>query len=150
MGREEMRMTGSFLVSSSWSTSHTGCPSSPFSSWSSWGSGVGREEECACPAVQCRGWSMQVKTCSVGLARLLSLINEQEMFLEGMVEQPNTVSRELRLASVADRCECRSVWTYPPGLPPIWTTSSCWTWLDSYNFWKLQHPPVTSTIHFLV
>ena len=61
------------------------------------------KEECACPAVQCRGWLMQVKTCSVGLARSLSLINEQEMFLEEMVEQPNTVCRELRLASVADR-----------------------------------------------
>ena len=55
------------------------------------------------PVLQCRGWLMQVKTCSVGLARSLSLINEQEMFLEEMVEQPNTVCRELRLASVADR-----------------------------------------------
>ena len=45
---------------------------------------------------------MQMNTCSVGLARSLSL-NEQEMFLEEMVEQPNTVCRELRLASVADR-----------------------------------------------
>ena len=46
---------------------------------------------------------MQMNTCSVGLARSQSLINEQEMFLEEMVEQPNTVCRELRLASVADR-----------------------------------------------
>ena len=45
---------------------------------------------------------MQVKTCSVGLARSLSL-NEQEMFLEDIVEQPNNVCRDLRLASVADR-----------------------------------------------
>merc|ERR1719186_1414259 len=47
-------------------------------------------------------------------ARSLSLINEQEMLLEEMVEQPNSVCRELTLASVADRCECRSVWNYPP------------------------------------
>ena len=47
---------------------------------------------------------MQMNTCSVGLlARSLYLINDQEMFLEEMVEQPNTVCRELRLASVADR-----------------------------------------------
>ena len=61
---------------------------------------VGRGEECAC--LQCRRCLMQVKTCSVGLARSLSPINEQ-MFLEEMVEQLNTVCRELRLASVADR-----------------------------------------------
>ena len=48
-------------------------------------------------------YSVQLKTFSVGLARSLSLMNEQEMFLEGMVEQPNMVCRELRLASVADR-----------------------------------------------
>ena len=58
--------------------------------------GVGRGEECACPAVQ-------RLINAVGLATSLSLINEQEMFLEEMVEQPNTVCRELRLASVADR-----------------------------------------------
>ena len=46
---------------------------------------------------------MQVKTFSVGLARSLSLMIEQEMFQEEMVEQPNMVCRELRLASVADR-----------------------------------------------
>ena len=61
------------------------------------------EGEKSVPVLQCRGWLMQVKTFSVGLARSLSLMNEQEMFLEEMVEQPNTVCRELRLASVADR-----------------------------------------------
>ena len=48
---------------------------------------------------------MQVKTCSVGLARSLSSLDEQKIFLEEMVEQPNTVCRKLRLASMADRCE---------------------------------------------
>ena len=60
------------------------------------------EGEKSVPVLQCGDLLMQVKTCSVGLARSLSPLNEQ-MFMEEMVEQLNTVCRELRLASVADR-----------------------------------------------
>ena len=45
----------------------------------------------------------QVKAFSVGLARSLSLMNEQEMFLEEMLEQPNMVCRDMSLVSVADK-----------------------------------------------